>query len=226
MHTRQMGILIRVCTSVIAMLLLVTSGYTNEKTSLDTTEDCLPKILKQYEEDLSNESTKIKYDYSSFEGEGTCKDGEPEGNWKIYYKPSGNLYLEVPYVKGKIHGTWKRYNWKRGSLLEEKTFEDGIAFNVAKMYYDTGELSREIPYDNGTANGIAKGYYKNGKIRSETPWLNDKRHGVRTTYHQNGKIKSETPYVLGLKHGVEKIYRKNGRLKEKKEYVQNSRVKN
>ena len=220
-----MNMPMKIFTSIAALLLLTTSCYSIKESSNALTEDCLPKVLKQYEEDLSTKGTEITIDYSFYKGEGTCKDGEPEGNWKIYYQPNGNLYMEVPYLKGKIHGTRKRYDWKNGWLLEEKTFEEGIAINVAKMYYDTGELSRETPYDNGAISGIERVYYKDGKIWSETPWFNNRRHGVMTSYHKNGKVKSETPYVFGLRHGVEKIYDKNGSLKEKTEYANNRKVK-
>ena len=76
---------------------------------------------------------------------------------KKYYFASGALWIEDPYVNGKIHG-------------------------IDKWYYESGALERETLYKKGKRHGIVKVYYKSGALRWEIPFVNGKMHGIERGY--------------------------------------------
>ena len=78
---------------------------------------------------------------------------------KNYYK-SDALWIETPYVNGKMHG-------------------------IEKWYYESGALMAETPYVDGKRHGIAKWYYASGALQIETPYVRGKMHGIGKCYEED-----------------------------------------
>jgi antitoxin component YwqK of YwqJK toxin-antitoxin module len=105
---------------------------------------------------------------------------------KNYYK-SDALWIETPYVNGKMHG-------------------------IEKWYYESGALMAETPYVDGKRHGIAKWYYASGALQTETPYVRGKIHGIVKCYEADkSNIYRLALYEKGRKVASVKFGIKGGR---------------
>jgi hypothetical protein len=144
--------------------------------------------------------------------------GEFNGKTKLYYKESGSLQAEIPYVNGKINGTvkgfypngkLKRFDiYQAGKLIKPQMFDQSAQPSVY-----CGKLIQPAVLQNELSD-TKKVTVTNVRYPSETiePRMNSKVQ-VWVTVNENGELSSAIPLSL-LKSGIEyktpKVLRKMG----------------
>jgi antitoxin component YwqK of YwqJK toxin-antitoxin module len=120
---------------------------------------------------------------------------------------TGELNLEVPFVKNLIHGEVKEY-LKNGQLIFSQKFYMGRPFGMRHKYNKEKVLIEqyEYNYDDNVKNGKALEYWENGKIKSEGQYLNDKKVGVWYSYLNTRLSYSVHTYVDGVTQGKYQYY--------------------
>lgn len=126
-----------------------------------------------------------------------------EGIKHIYY-PSGALWMEEDYSKGRLRADPKVYS-ENGDLMlavdinpEEK--------GVFKVYSPTGELKNEWSYQDGKKASISKTYAKDGSVSSEWQFSEGRPDGPVKFYLAKDKLGMEMNFKKGVKEGPVKIY--------------------
>ena len=108
------------------------------------------------------------------------------------------------------NGKWREYN-KRGLLVAEGMYKNGLKHGVWRYYYDTGELAIEENYQNGRMHGSYASFHMNGLRMNEGQYDNDSREGHFSVYNVQGElvkvmlfvnnvVKSETNFVGSSEH--------------------------
>lgn len=164
---------------------------------------------------------------------GFYKNGNPDGEYKIYYL-NGNLYQLQNYYDGVPNGTWYQYRedgtlslkesyemgyyqgevssyYENGQVAELKYYIHGIQNGPYLVYSSNGALIEEVTYKDGFRIGEWKQFYSNGKL-SYFVKKDDfgKKIGVEQEFYETGSIKKETPYLNGVINGDQKWYNING----------------
>lgn len=73
-------------------------------------------------------------------------DGLLDGNKSVF--KFGNVQEEVPYVKGKMHGTMKKY-YPNKKLMEEIDYKNNVQDGYYRHYNEEGVMDLEYVYKNG-----------------------------------------------------------------------------
>jgi len=89
---------------------------------------------------------------------------------------SDGLRDEIPFVRGKKHGTVR---WWRAD----------------------GSRECEIPYVNDEPHGTVTWWRADGSRESEIPYVDGKRHGTMRRWRADGSRLYEVPYANGKPHG-------------------------
>ena len=112
---------------------------------------------------------------------------EPFTGVSILNYSNGIKAEEIQYLKGKKHGSFKKW-------------------------YQDGTISFESLYENGLQNGTTKSWWKDGKIRSEANHINGKVNGVQKQWYKEGILFKEINIVNGKEEGLQRAWRRNGKL--------------
>ena len=80
--------------------------------------------------------------------EGNYREGEKDGEWIDYY-PGGKTPAVVSnYKAGKLDGTMKQYS-RRGKLLQEIDYNDGLKHGRFIIYDERGKIINERKFEHG-----------------------------------------------------------------------------
>jgi antitoxin component YwqK of YwqJK toxin-antitoxin module len=79
---------------------------------------------------------------------GEIRNGTREGEWKIYYRNSSNLWMEVEYVRGKQSGL-KRIFSESGALEASGNMVNGLRDGVWNFYHENGQITATATYEDG-----------------------------------------------------------------------------
>jgi antitoxin component YwqK of YwqJK toxin-antitoxin module len=80
--------------------------------------------------------------------EGAYKEGLKDGVWTAYF-PGGRIPAVVSsYKKGELDGTMKQYN-RKGSLLQEMDFKEGLKHGRFIIYNERGKVLVEKTFEMG-----------------------------------------------------------------------------
>lgn len=141
---------------------------------------------------------------------GAYYEKEKDKVWK-YYSPSGVLYSQESFKKGKKHGQFLQFIANK-LVIEEKNYKDGVEHGVWKKYFENGKLMWEANFVNGKLEGMTKTYYKNGKLHKEGSFKNDLMQGDWLIYNEDGRLSKVYHYEKGRSPEVEA--EENKRLNE------------
>lgn len=147
------------------------------------------------------ENNKIKdgygiYNYSNgYRYEGEWKDGDRDGQGKLYYA-NGECCYEGEWRQGEKNGYGIYYYANKDCFKGE--WKDGKINGRGTYYYANGNCY-EGEWKNGIINGVGRYYYANGN-RYEGEWKNGKADGQGIYYFRQGNY-----YKGEFKHG-----KKNG----------------
>lgn len=134
---------------------------------------------------------------------GYMLDGKPHGLW-VQYDQFNTVMVEVPFEKGEIHGTVKRYgyaypeddhriySWQTGAL--EDTFPE------KRKYF----LSSSKEYENGMLNGTSIDYDWRGVVEQKEEFKDNYREGL--SIERNELAFSRASYKNGLLDGYVQTY--------------------
>ncbi len=103
--------------------------------------------------------------------EGQYVKGLRDGLHKFYYEKTGELWQEINYKKGRLHGLYEMRT-RKGSLMTHATYIDGKPDGTAKSYYANGLLSSMDSFKNGVRQGITSVYYETGGLMREVIYRN------------------------------------------------------
>lgn len=91
-------------------------------------------------------------DYKKIE-EGSYKNGEKDGVWYTYW-PGGKIPSNVTsYKLGKLNGK-SIENDRRGNIVSEINYVDGLKNGKMKLYDKRGKVVKEIDFENGQQKSI------------------------------------------------------------------------
>ena len=130
---------------------------------------------------------------------------------------------EIPWVKGKIHGT-QRILHPNGKLRSEIQYEQGIPKGVSRTFDDKGNLTKVIPYAEGKMHGEVKDFWPKGKLKRLVQYNRGKVEGQASEYYMSGQVKWERPFRNNLQHGVEKHFEADGKLQRVKYWIEGEEV--
>lgn len=83
------------------------------------------------------------------------------------YRETGGIDIIEEYLKGKRHGTYKKYN-VGGKLVAEGEMDDGKRVGEWKTFYDNGKLKSKGLYAEGDMDGLWISYNEDGTIKEST----------------------------------------------------------
>ncbi len=63
----------------------------------------------------------------------------------------------------------KKY-YEDGQLWVEIPYQDGLIHGIMKEYYDNGHIHNLIPFAYGSPDGTAKSYSYNGRLKHQVYW--------------------------------------------------------
>ena len=159
-------------------------------------------------------------DIKRFYEEGSYKNGELDGVYKIYDK-NGEIIEKGNYKNGKLEGVLKQYNG--GRLYKEETYKNGELNGVYK-YSEDGKIIEKVYTerdleefdDDDLLEGVVvekekldveyKIYDDFGEITEEVIYNSGKLEGVYRSYDKYGELEKEVTYKGVLKEGLYKIY--------------------
>ena len=130
----------------------------------------------RYEVDSETPFTGVvvaKHENGQKKGEGTLKDGKPEGLKTAWYE--------------------------NGKKESESIWKDGKAEGLATAWYESGQKKHEGTFKDGKPEGLVTTWHANGQKQSEATFKDGKPEGLTTMWHENGQKSLEATYKDGKK---------------------------
>ena len=163
------------------------------------------------------------------------KAGIEDGEWKYYYRETGNLAWENFYQNGKKIDTWKWYHldgtmkkeipyeedfiqgsvkqWdEKEQLISEVNYEKSKYHGAYTIYYPDGQISLKDNYNEGIRDGNNVHYFKDGTTAYTTNYKEGDPEGNWQRFYENGSIREEANFKEGYKDGQFKKYYENGNI--------------
>ena len=157
-----------------------TTYYTNGNISL----------VENYKDDVKGTSTSYAVNGGK-ECEVNFVDGKRDGKMICLFS-NGSVNSETNYSKGKLEGSYTRYN-SLNTIVESYNYENDLYEGKQLEYYDSKTLKSEVTYAKGKVLGSYKSYYTNGTLEKENSF-EDGKIKKAITYFQNEKKSSESTY--------------------------------
>ena len=177
-----------------------------------------------------------KYPNGTVSGEGTIKNGKPEGFWKSYYvtgvlrsegrmtnhlldsiwlfyDQSGDTTDKISYLYGKKNGWYYKYRKETGKgnyMWSKELFAGDRIEGTATIFFPNGAVKQTITYSNGRKEGLSKEFDENGNIISLLEYHND----FLVTRERINRTDSKK-----LKQGPWKEFYDNGRIRNEKSFI-------
>lgn len=131
------------------------------------------------------------------------KKGKFVKNGKAVVIPEKNgKYTGVHYYKnGKLDGEYKGFYRQTGQMSTQRFYLDGKLEGPSISWHENGRKSRECTYRNGKAEGLSISWYENGNKSSECSYHNGKREGKSISWTEDGVKWLECYYKNDLKNG-------------------------
>ena len=127
-------------------------------------------------------------------GMGDYLNNKKHGTWTDYY-PSGAIKSLSTYINGQLEGQMLTLS-DRGELETVYTFHHNLMHGPARVY-KRGKVVEDKTYVNGLLEGTLRKYYDNGTMMEESPYKNGKIHGISRWYDQEGNVTIEYEYDNG-----------------------------
>lgn len=142
--------------------------------------------------------------------EGNYRKGRQEGEWTFYFE-NGKLNRKADYKNGKPDGPREIFRGD-GTLAAKRNFRDGLRDGEWITYDKTGKkpVAEEL-YDNGKPDGVWKAWHPNGQLRQEANFKQGQRHGTTTEWNEKGEKRGETNFAEGKLHGTATRWFPDGR---------------
>ncbi|MFT7032482.1 MAG: hypothetical protein ACJA2S_000982 [Cyclobacteriaceae bacterium] len=125
--------------------------------------------------------------YLDKKNESKSDSNKKDGSVKTFRK-DGNLFSEINYVNGRMHGISKRYS-KRGKLQFLDSYVDGIKNAKSLQFYPDGKVMRETSYMHGQKNGVTKAFWATGTLSSSITYREDLPANDLKEFMKSGKEK-------------------------------------
>ncbi len=151
---------------------------------------------------------------------------------KCVEKDTGKPSREIPYVKGKLHGTEKSVSWMDGKTTLTE-YREGKKHGTTRVYAKKGTLESETKYENDQETGPSRSFYPSGKIKRETEFAdgkNERSMAISREFSEDGKLiglRAGNGSGLGMPgrkyanySGRLSIYYPNGTLREELSFKQ------
>lgn len=141
----------------------------------DITSSKHPTAIKKFSE--NSDSAYVEYFTVNgvLRSKGSMLSKNRVGKW-MYFFPTGKVFSEEYYQKGKLEGEVKNY-YKTGVLFEVSQYKDGLRNGLLKRYSDKGVLIESAMNKNGKLNGKSKYFELNGNLKEEGVYKDNKRVG-------------------------------------------------
>lgn len=101
---------------------------------------------------------------------------EWDGDVRVVYHPSGQLWKREHYRDGRLHGRQTVWN-VGGHVVGEFELRDGVRHGPAKIFHEEGQLAAEGSYAYGYRTGRWSEYHPSGSLISRGEWLVVTRNG-------------------------------------------------
>jgi len=135
------------------------------------------------------------------------EDGQLSAESVVYYE-NGNIWLKIPFTKGREQGTVKVYD-VAGALSAALTYSSGFLDGRVQYFYPDGSLWSQETWQDGVMTTVPILYSEKqpAPVRSETLGLEvsaDKRRQVFKTFYAGGTLSGEWAVLGGKIHGTVK----------------------
>jgi len=128
--------------------------------------------------------------------QGRYHDKLKDSTWTLY-NDEGKLIKIENYKDGKLNGESKLFFLHSNDLFELTTYENGIKHGLYVQFYTENIPKIKARYCQGMRCDTTFIYHENGKIEYIIPYKDDVRHGVEQHFDQNGKLIESVPYENG-----------------------------
>jgi uncharacterized protein len=128
---------------------------------------------------------------------------------RIFY-PDGIPEMEGTFKNGQKTGIWKIYD-PLGRISEESSYENGLLHGLQKTFHENGRVKEEYMADSNLIMGIASEYYSSGQLKSKGSFNKKGRNGEWITWFSNDSIASRSCYSDGVLVGRNIIYSPDGK---------------
>jgi antitoxin component YwqK of YwqJK toxin-antitoxin module len=167
----------------------------------------------------------VSYYNKQVSSEGAYNMGKKTGLWREYNQ-KGELYREIFYKNGKVHGINNSYN-NEGKLEQKSEFYEEIEINGKKLtnvfhgikerYKSNGKLESRENYNYGQKEGTWETYYANGNLRETNTYRNNLQIAKSIGYDEDGskiydcsyEIIKQDSVLKSVKTGIEMRWLKN-----------------
>jgi antitoxin component YwqK of YwqJK toxin-antitoxin module len=142
--------------------------------------------------------------------EGQFKKGRQDGTWTYWYE-NGKENRKAIYKDGQPHGTWEVHRADE-TLSAKRGFQEGLRDGEWIVYDEKGEKPlREEHYDKGKKDGVWKVWFPSGKQRQEVSFKQNKRDGKSIEWGEDGNKRAEIPYIDDKPSGTATAWLPDGR---------------
>lgn len=114
-----------------------------------------------------------------------------------YYSNEGKLIKTETYKNGKLDGESKLYFLHSNDIFEICNYKEGVKHGEYRQFYTEGVLKIKARYCNGERCDTTFIYYETGKPEYIIPYKNDVRHGVEKHFDEKGNLVASIPYENG-----------------------------
>lgn len=133
--------------------------------------------------------------------EGSFKDGQPDGQQKIYGASSGGLVTKVTWSHGLYDGDYASYNESNGKAVLKGNFAGGRRNGTWEQFTADGKtLIVQASYKDGNLDGVEEHFDPDtGKrILKIDRWTDGKIGGTKKIWDRNGVPVSDETYADGV----------------------------
>lgn len=137
---------------------------------------------------------------------------------KEVFSIDGKKVGEENYLKGKLHGTSKKWKEFDGTLIMVANYQDGLKHGEHLDYYNSGKLKNKLNYFEGEFDGLQQGWaFKDSSLRYELSYSKGIFHGQQKEYDAGGQEKYNLYFTAGKMDGIQRWWEGDSRkLREEK----------
>ena len=185
----------------------------NEKGNI-TGEDNTYNDGKLYYTETFKNDLLVKVTYYEPSGKVSGTYGKSDGTFPVkFYYPTGQLFAEGAYKKGRRDGHWKYY-YPEGTVESELTYKDGLAQGESIEYFHTGKKMYVSHYKDDERDGVFEEFFVHGQLKQRGHYVAGQREQHWYAYHPDGKLASDYYYIHGDLSGGATEYSGNGKVAE------------
>ena len=147
---------------------------------------------------FADEQNDTNYQITSKYLEGTYVNNLKTGDWLKYF-PNTEIEAQMLFKDGEFDGNYKLFH-KNGLLYNEGVWDRNLKklINENKVYYENGAIQQRLNFNLfGQLHGVQIAYFDDGNIAVTAQTKNDLLDGQALLFNENGDLYSKRKYDKG-----------------------------